>query len=394
MIYLDNSSTTKQFSEVTRLMADVAENNFGNPSSLHQLGYESSNVLRKAIAQIDACFPSGGRTIVTSCGTESDNMALVSGSAKLKRQGRKIITTAVEHPAVLRTVERLKEEGWDIVLLPVDKEGTSSIEALEAELDENTVLVSMMTVNNETGTIQPVKKACTMVHNFAKEHGTRIFFHTDGVQAFGKIDLRNSDFDLISISAHKFHGPKGIGALYMKNGVNLPPFIMGGGQERGFRSGTENVPGIAGMGLAAQMSCTDMDEKNKKLSEVNNYLYNGLKANIKDIFINGPETIGTSLDEPGSRCPSLLNISFEGVRGEVLLHTLEQDEIYVSTGSACHSNNTGDSHVLTAIGRKHKEIEGAVRFSLGQFNTVEEMDIAIDRTAKAVERFRRLGSFR
>lgn len=394
MIYLDNSSTTRQYDQVTDLMADIARNHFGNPSSLHELGFDGSEILRKAASQLGSCFPTGGKVVITSCGTESDNMALMSGTRKLRRRGNKIIITAVEHPAVIQTAMRLREDGWDVAEIGVDKNGVADLDQLRDELDENTVLVSMMTVNNETGAIQPVKDACAMTRAFAEKHGQKILFHTDAVQAFGKIDLRREDFDLISISGHKFHGPKGIGALYIKKGIDIPPFITGGGQERGLRSGTENVPGIAGMGLAAEMSCGELEENNKKLSELNEYLYNGLSTEIKDIRLNGPSVTGTTLDEPGRRCPSVLNISFEGVRGEVVLHTLEQDQIFVSTGSACHSNNAGDSHVLTAMGRSHKEIEGAVRFSFSQFNTIQEMDVVIRKTAEAVERFRRLGSFR
>ena len=219
-------------------------------------------------------------------------------------------------------------------------------------------------------------------------------FHTDAVQAFGKLPLDDIDADLISASAHKFHGPKGMGLLYMKKRHSLPALIIGGGQEGGFRSSTENTPGIAGTGLAAEMACSDLMMKSSRMGIVNNYLLNGLKAEIKDIIINGPEELGYTMHEHGKRCPGVLNVTFEGTRGEVLLHTLEQDGIYVSTGSACSSNKTGDSHVLQAMSMTHKEIEGAIRFSFSEFNTVEEMDFVIDRTKAAVERFRRLGSFR
>lgn len=394
MIYLDNSATTRQYDEVTELMYKVAKDNFGNPSSLHALGFEAGNLLYDARRQIEDLLPPAGNVIFTSGGTESDNMALLSSARKLRRRGNRIITTKIEHPAVLETCKRLKEDGFEIVYLDVDVDGYVEEQAVRAALTDNTIIVSIMAVNNEVGTIEPVIPVGRTVRDYNRQHGTEIIFHTDAVQAFGKLSLEDIDADLISASAHKFHGPKGAGFLYMKKRHKLPAFITGGGQEGGFRSSTENTPGIAGMGLAAQMSCSDLTMKISSIGVVNNYLMSGLKAEIKDIVINGPEELGYSLHDHSKRCPGVLNVTFEGTRGEVLLHTLEQDGIYVSTGSACSSNHTGDSHVLQAMSMTHKEIEGALRFSFSEFNTVEEMDIVIDRTKKAVERFRRLGSFR
>ena len=394
MIYLDNSATTRQYDEVTELMYRAAKENFGNPSSLHALGFEAGNLLYDARRQIADLLPPAGNVVFTSGGTESDNMALLSSARKLRRRGKRIITTKVEHPAVLETCKRLKEDGFDIVYLDVDVDGYVEEQVLKAALDENTIIVSIMTVNNETGTIQPVIPVGRTIRDYNRKNGTEIIFHTDAVQAFGKLALDELDADLISASGHKFHGPKGTGFLYMKKRHNLPAFITGGGQEGGFRSSTENTPGIAGMGLAAEMSCTDLMMKTSRMGVVNNYLLDGLRTEISDIIVNGPEALGYTLQDHGKRCPSVLNVTFEGTRGEVLLHTLEQDGIYVSTGSACSSNKTGDSHVLQAMSMTHKEIEGALRFSFSEFNTVEEMDYVIDRTKTAVERFRRLGSFR
>ncbi|MBR0309098.1 MAG: cysteine desulfurase [Mogibacterium sp.] len=394
MVYLDNSATTRQYDEVTELMYKAAKENFGNPSSLHTLGFEAGNLLYDARRQVEDLLPPAGHVIFTSGGTESDNMALLSSARKLRRRGRRIVTTKVEHPAVLETCRRLKDEGFDIVYLDVDVDGYVEPQAVKAAIDDNTIIVSIMAVNNEVGTIEPVSKVGGIVRDFNRANGTEIIFHTDAVQAFGKLAMDSIEADLISASGHKFHGPKGTGFLYIKKRHKLPPFITGGGQEGGLRSSTENTPGIAGLGLAAQMSCDDQLMKISRIGMVNNYLLSGLRAEISDIVVNGPEELGYSLQDIGKRCPTVLNITFEGTRGEVLLHTLEQDGIYVSTGSACSSHKTGDSHVLQAMSLNHKEIEGALRFSFSEFNTAEEMDFVIDRTKTAVERFRRLGSFR
>lgn len=394
MIYLDNSATTRQYDEVTELMYRAAKDNFGNPSSLHTLGFEAGNILYDARKQIEGLLPPAGNVIFTSGGTEGDNMALYSSARKLRRRGNKIITTRVEHPAVLETCKRLAEDGFEIVYVDVDVDGYAEEQAVKALLDENTIIVSLMSVNNEVGTIEPVVPVGRTVRQFNRDHGTDIIFHTDAVQAFGKLAMDDIDADIITASGHKFHGPKGTGFLYIKKRHKLPAFITGGGQEGGLRSSTENTPGIAGIGLAAEMSARDQMMKISRMGMVNNYLLNGLRTEISDIIVNGPEELGYTLQDYGRRCPTVLNVTFEGTRGEVILHTLEQDGIYVSTGSACSSHKTGDSHVLSAMSMTHKEIEGAIRFSFSEFNTVEEMDVVIARTKAAVERFRRLGSFR
>ena len=394
MIYLDNSATTRQYDEVTELMYRAAKDNFGNPSSLHTLGFEAGNLLYDARRQVEKLLPPAGNVIFTSGGTEADNMALYSSARKLRRRGNKIITTKVEHPAVLETCKRLAEDGFEVVYLDVDVDGYVEEQAVKAALDDNTIIVSIMTVNNETGTIEPVSAVSRTVREYNRALGTEIIFHTDAVQAFGKLSLDGLDADIICASGHKFHGPKGTGIMYVKKRHKLPAFITGGGQEGGLRSSTENTPGIAGIGLAAEMSAADQMMKISRMGMVNNYLLSGLRSEISDIIVNGPEELGYSLEDHGRRCPTVLNVTFEGTRGEVLLHTLEQDGIYVSTGSACSSHKTGDSHVLSAMSMTHKEIEGAIRFSFSEFNTVEEMDEVIARTKTAVERFRRLGSFR
>ncbi len=386
---------------MTELMYRVAKETYGNPSSLHSLGFEANNMLTDARRDMESFMATGGEIVFTSGGTESDNMALVSTARKMKRRGKRIITTEVEHPAVLETCKRLAEDGFDIVYAGVDDTGLVKTEDLMQAMTDDTIMVSVMTVNNESGTIQPVNEIGRMIRDYNKKHGTGIVFHTDAVQAFGKLPFSQLDADLVSVSAHKFHGPRGTGFLYMRKDLKLPAFITGGGQENHYRSSTENLPGIAGMALAAKMSYEKLDAKMARMCEVNDHLYKGLTAELKDVVLNGPKELGCSISSAGSgsahtavRCPAVLNLTFRGTRGEVLLHTLEQDGIFVSTGSACASHKTGDSHVLSAMGLDHKAIEGAIRFSFSEFNTVEEMDIVIDKVKMAVNRFRKLGSFR
>lgn len=370
-VYLDNSSTTKQFPEVSKLMYDVMEEHFGNPSSMHRLGINAEKYIKAARKQVaDKLGVNSEEIYFTSGGTESDNTAIFGSVYSKKRNGNKIITTKVEHPAVLEAFKRLEGEGFEVVYLPVDKHCRVSLDDYKNAVDDKTIFTSIMTVNNEVGTIEPIE-------SLYKIKPKDSIFHTDGVQAFCKTDIPK--VDLISLSGHKIHGPKGIGALYVKRGMNIRPFLIGGGQEKHFRSGTENVPAITGFGLAAEMN-----KGHGNMAEVKKYLLEGIKAEIKDIKVNSPED---SVD-------SVLNVSFLGTRSEVILHTLEMDEIYVSAGSACSSNKKGRSHVLEAMGLKDDEIEGAIRFSFNRFNTIEEMDYCLDKLKSAVNRFRRLGSFR
>ena len=394
MIYLDNSATTRQYDEVTELVYKMAKENFGNPSSLHALGFDAGNILFDARHQIEDLMYPGGEIIFTSGGTESDNMALISGARKMRRRGNRILTTRIEHPAVLETCRRLADDGFDVEYLSVDKTGYVDPESISDSLTDDTILVSIMTINNEVGTIEPVLPALKAVRDYNRQHGTGIIFHTDAVQAFGKLPIDDAPFDLVSVSGHKFHGPKGIGFLYMNKNLKLPAFITGGGQENGYRSSTENTTGIAGIGLAARMANENLFAKMTRIGELNDYLRKGLMTELSDVVLNGPEELGYTLHDHGKRCPGVLNLTFKGTRGEVLLHTLEQDRIYVSTGSACSSHKTGDSHVLQAMGLDHKSIEGAIRFSFSEFNTTEEIDIVIEKTKAAVTRFRKLGSFR
>jgi len=376
-VYLDNSATTRQYDQVTLEMKQAMEDLYGNPSSLHSLGLASEKRVRSARQHLaESLGAREDEIIFTSCGTESDNTALYGIAHAKRREGKKIITSTVEHPAVLEACKVLEKEGYNIEYIGVDDKCRLDMNQLKAAIDDETILISIMAVNNETGTIMPIQE-------IAKMKGKAVF-HTDAVQAYGKIDLKHTGADLISVSAHKIHGPKGMGALYVKKGINLPAYLVGGGQERHMRSGTENVPGIVGFDAACQIAIPNLNERVAKMAEVRDYLKRGIEDQIKDIKVNSPD----------DGAASVLNISFMGTRGEVLLHTLEQDNIFVSTGSACSSNKKGGSHVLMAMGLKHKEIEGAIRFSFSEENTIEEMDYVLDKVTGAVQRFRRLGSFR
>jgi len=386
MVYLDNSSTTRQADEVTELIYEISKNDFGNPSSLHSLGFSAEKrveAARKIFAETIGADPK--EITFNSGGTEGDNTVLTEAARSKRHDGNRIVISEVEHPAIIETAKVLEHDGFDVVRVGVRKDGTLDMDQLEDAVTDDTILVSLMTVNNETGVLMPVAKAARLAHS----HGA--LMHTDAVQAYGKISLkdlvsgpREDTVDFITVSGHKIHGPKGIGALYQRSGKELPPFIVGGGQEKNRRSGTENVTGIAGLGKAAELAESLREESYVKVKEARDYLLAGIKDSIPDILVNSPD----------DGLPYVLNVSFLGTRSEVLLHTLEQDEIFVSTGSACSSNKKGGSHVLAAMGRSSKEVEAALRFSFSRYNKVSEMDFVLDKLTKAVESFRRLGSFR
>ena len=391
IVYLDNSATTRQYDQVTDVMAEAMRETYGNPSSLHMLGVEAEKKVRasrKILAS--AIGASEEEFFFTSGGTESDNTVLFGVAEARKRTGKKIITTAVEHPAVLEPAKRLEAMGFTVEYIGVDRNCHLNMDQLVSAIDDETILISVMGVNNEAGTILPIGEIAALKDQHNRKHKTDILLHSDAVQAFGKVpvDLKGAykGVDFLSVSGHKIHGPKGIGGLYIRKGIHLPPFLSGGGQERHMRSGTENTPGIVGFGKAAEMGMADFAGRTEAMKKARTRLLEGLLAEIPDIRINSPQ------DETAS--PSVLNVSFLGTRGEVLLHTLEQEGIFVSTGSACSSNKKGRSHVLTAMGLSDKEIEGAIRFSFSEENTLEEMDYTVEKVKAAVTRFRRLGSFR
>ncbi len=386
MIYLDNSATTRQYDEVTEVMCGAMRDEFGNPSSLHRLGMNAELLVKDARRKAASALGAEPEEVYfTSGGTESDNTAIIGAAMARRRRGKRIITTQVEHPAVLESCRRLEERGFEVVYVGVDKGCGADVGALKEALNGDTILVSVMGVNNETGTIQPLEEISAAVRGFNEANGCDVLLHTDMVQGFGKIAIKRGLFDMITVSAHKIHGPKGIGALYVRKGLNVEPYIVGGGQERHFRSGTENVPAIAGFGRACELACGALEARNAKAAAVCERLRNGILESIPDVRINGENTV-----------PFVLNVSFLGVRGEVLLHSLEQDGIYVSTGSACSSNkkSKSGSHVLRAMGLSDREVEGAIRFSFSEFNTLEDIDFTLEKLKSYVTKFRKLGSFR
>ena len=377
-VYLDNSATTRPYPSVVRAVTRAMEAEYGNPSSLHRMGLEAEQIVKESRAVIARSLCASPENIYfTSGGTESDNTALFSAWKSRKRQGKRIITSQVEHPAVLRACEKLQKMGADVVYLPVNGQGIVELDVFQDALNEDTILVSLMHVNNETGAVMPVSEAAQILHR--RNHSA--IFHTDAVQSYGKLDLdvRACPVDMISLSAHKIHGPKGIGALYIREGLTLQPYVYGGGQESGFRSGTENVPGIAGFAQAAREQWKDPEGRRAHIAEVKAYLLKRLTEEVPDL----------SVHTPPQSVPSVLNIGFLGCKGEVLLHMLEQADIFVSTGSACSSKKSG-CHVLAAMGLDRSQIEGAIRFSFSEENTKEQMDHVVAVVEKAAAGQRRL----
>ena len=376
-VYLDNSATTRVYDAVAEKMKDVMLNHYGNPSSLHSAGIDAEKMLKEARVSVASVFGATDKEIVfTSGGTESDNMAIVGAYRAKKRESNHIITTTIEHPAVLETVKRLENEGAKVTYIGVDRNSMLDMDALKDAVSKGAAVISVMGINNETGALMPL---CLV-----NEVKGNAILHSDAVQAFCKERIDNLPADLISVSAHKIHGPKGIGALYIKKNLRIEPFITGGGQESGRRSGTENTQGIIGMAEAIREK-GDIAAERERIAAINSKLREGFSSEINDIVFNSP------MD--GS--PYILNVSFLGTKGEVILHKLEQEGIFVSTGSACSSGRNGKSgsHVLKAMGLSKEEIEGAIRFSFGAFNSMDETDYIIEKVKAAVADFRRLGRF-
>lgn len=364
MIYLDNSATTPVREEVREYIYQLMQNEFGNASALYDLGINSEKILKAARNTLAKALNVKGEEIYfTASGSEANNMAIKGIAETYIKRGRHIITTAVEHPSVLRAVEYLAERGWNVTYLAVDSQGNIALEDLEKSLGRDTVLVTMMMVNNEVGTTFPIGSAAKMIRRLAPD----CHFHVDGVQAFGRlpIDLQKLDVDTFALSGHKIGAPKGVGALYVRKGLRLQPLIHGGGQEMGLRGGTENIYYIAGLGLAAKLSLEDRERKNQHLAEVRTGFFNALNTAGVEYKINGGN------DEKA--VPYIVNLEFPGVTAEVLLHFLEGQKIYVSQGSACHSRTKGSSETLTAMGRTDEERNSALRFSFSDDTRCEDM---------------------
>lgn len=381
MIYADNAATTKMSKTAINAMLPYLENLYGNPSSLYEFGQKAKEALEDARSRIAACLGADAREITfTSGGSEADNQAILTAAALGARKGKKhIVSTAFEHHAVLHTLEKLKKQGFEITLLDVHSNGVVTSQQVAEAIREDTCLVTVMYANNEIGTIQPIGE----IGAVCREKG--VLFHTDAVQAVGHlhIDVKAQQIDLLSLSAHKFHGPKGVGALYVRRGIPLETVISGGGQERGKRAGTENVPAIMGMAAALEEACTGMEENSRKLTLLRDRLIAGLNR-IPYSELNGAK-------EP--RLPGNVNFCFEGIEGESLLLLLDEKGICASSGSACTSGTLDPSHVLLAIGRPHEVAHGSLRLSLGEEMTEKEIDSIIEAVTDVVTRLRSMSPF-
>jgi len=380
MIYLDHSATTPLDPEVLEAMIPCLKESYGNPSSVHAMGRSARDALdiaRERIAELIRC---GDREMIfTSGGTESDNLAIRGVASASKDRGKKIVTSAVEHDAVINTCEALEKEGFQVIYLPVDEDGRVDPGDVARHLDESTLLVSVMHVNNEIGAIQPIKE----IGALCREKG--VPFHTDAVQALGKIpiDLTDMPVDLLTGTAHKMHGPKGAGFLYIRRGVQVNPILFGGPHEKDLRAGTENVPGIVGLGKAAELARVRLDEDSASLKQLRDGLEEKLLETISSVQVNGDQT---------HRAPHILNVSFPGVEGETIVQTLDMKGIAVSSGSACGSGSVSPSHVLTAMGLGPSSALGSVRFSFGRGNSLDDIDTVVENVKTIVSKLVEMNS--
>lgn len=386
--YLDNAATTQVYPDVRDVMMQTMSEDFGNPSSLHMKGVDAENYIKEAKKIFaDILKVQEKEIIFTSGGTESNNMALIGAARANCRRGRHIITTAIEHASVYNPLIALEAEGFEVTYLPVDEHGMVLIEALKSALREDTILVSVMCVNNEIGTIEPLDQISAVI----KAYNPEILFHVDAIQGFGKLRMYPSrlHIDMLSISGHKLHGPKGVGVLYIKDRVKVKPLILGGGQQKDMRSGTENVPGIAGIGAAAKEVYDNFDAKIENLYALRHNFIEQLKT-IDSVVINGFENRTDEADSfSKGPAPHIVSASFENIRAEVLLHALEEKGVYVSSGSACSSNHPAISGTLKAIGVGKKYLDATLRFSFCLETTKEELDYCIGQLKVLVPMLRR-----
>ena len=377
--YFDNSATTRCYPEVAEIVVKTMTEDFGNPSAMHLKGVEAEKYVREAAQTLAKILKVNEKEIIfTSGGTESNNLALFGGADANKRSGNHIITTSVEHAAVGQPAERLEQMGYEVTIVPVDHRGVVQLEALEKALRPDTILVSTMYVNNEVGAVMPVEEIAKLVH----EKSPKALYHVDAIQAFGKYRIypKKAGIDMLSVSSHKIHGPKGVGFLYINEKARIQPQILGGGQQAGMRSGTDNVPGIAGLGVAAKMIYTDFDEKIEHMYQLKERLAEGF-LKLPDVRLNGMEI--------REGAPQILSASFLGVRSEVLLHTLEEKGIYVSAGSACSSHKRKAAGTLSAMGMEAAQRESTLRFSFSEENTFEEVDYALEVIGQVLPMLRR-----
>lgn len=378
LIYMDNAATTKVSQEVMDAMIPYFTEHYGNPSSIYDLGQENKKAIAEARDKVAKALNADPKEIFfTGSGTESDNWAIRMYAEANKGKGNHIITTKIEHHAVLHVCEYLeKHHGFEVTYLGVDSEGIISLEELEAAIRPETILITIMFANNEIGSIQPVKE----ISEIAKKHN--VVFHTDAVQAVAnvEVDVKELGVDMLSLSAHKFHGPKGVGVLFVRRGIKLPTFMLGGGQERGKRAGTENVAGIVGLGVAMETAINNLQEHKSYLTELRDYLISQVLEKIPYSQLNGPTG--------DKRLPGNTNFSFRFIEGEGMLLLLNMNKIAASSGSACTSGSLDPSHVLLSIGLTHEVAHGSLRLSLSEENTKEDVDFVVEKLAQIVQRLR------
>ncbi|HHV63980.1 MAG TPA: cysteine desulfurase NifS [Peptococcaceae bacterium] len=376
-IYLDHSATTPVDPEVAELMMKYYVEYYGNPSSVHYFGRQVKKALEEARSQVaDFIGANVSEITFTSGGTEADNLAIQGAARAQAKKGKHLITTAIEHHAVLDTFKYLAKNGYELTVLPVDEDGLVSVEDVAKAIRPDTILISVMHANNEVGSIQPIAE----IGKITREKG--ILFHVDAVQSLGKIPVNVQDLnvDLLTISSHKIYGPKGVGALYIRKGVKISPLVFGGSQERKMRSGTENAPGIIGFGKACELASQRMAEESKKLTKLRDMLIDGILTKIEHVKLNGPRG--------DKRLPNNVNVSIKYVEGESLLLSLDMLGIAASSGSACTSGSLDPSHVLLAMGLSHEVAHGSLRFSLGRQNTEEDINYVLQELPKIVDRLR------
>ena len=377
-VYLDNAATTKVLPSIAEAMFKTMTEDYGNPSSIYKLGQQAKNILDTAREQVAELINASPKEIIfTGGGSEGDTMLLLGVAHAYAKKGKHIITTAVEHHAILHTCQALEKEGYTVTYLPVDEFGKIEPAAVEAAITAETILISVMYANNEIGTIMPIKE----IGAIARKHG--VLFHTDAVQAAGHIpiDVQKDNIDLLTLTAHKFHGPKGTGAVYIKQGLKIGSLVYGGGQEKGLRAGTENTAGILGLGLAAVHARENMKEHSKRVISLRDKLITGINERISEVRLNG---------HPTDRLPNNVNFSIRYIEGEGLLLLLDMAGIAASSGSACTSGSLDPSHVLLAIGLPHEIAHGSLRLTLSELTTVEEIDYLLEKLPPIVERLRQM----
>ena len=385
-IYMDHGATTPMRSEVLEAMMPYFTESFGNPSSIYTLAQETRNAVedsRRFVANSigarasEICFTSGG--------TEADNAAIKGVAMSMKNLGNHIITTSIEHHAVLHTCHQMEQFGFDVTYIPVDDKGFVSAKDILDAITDKTILISVMLANNEIGTIQPIKEIAEKIREYSDKNGKTIVFHTDAVQAVGHlpVDVKDLGVDMLSISGHKFYGPRGVGALYIKRGTPFEPLIIGGGQERQRRSGTENVPGIVGLSKALELSVKEMGLESSRQIKIRNHIFDYLKKNTDDMLINGDQI---------NRLPNNVNVSFPGIEGESILLALDLGGVSASSGSACSAASIEPSHVLLAIGRSAEQARGTIRITIGRTTTNEDVQYMLNLLPNIVNKLKNMPS--